>query len=116
MEILAINGTAIPAPDEVGFEINDISKAERNALGTMIIEKITTKYKFSLKYTVITKQELASLLSLMKTVPFDVTFTDPETMASRTSSFYPGPRSFGLLHVIDGQPRYKDMAVNIIER
>ena len=116
MDILAINGAAIPAPDDVGIEVNDISKAERNALGTMIIETIATKYKFSLKYSVITKEQLAALLALIKTVPFDVTFTDPETDEVRTSSFYPGTRSFGLLNIVNGVRCYKDMSVNIIER
>lgn len=116
MEIFSINGTAIPAPDDVGFEANDISKAERNSLGTMIIEKITTKYKFSLKYSILGEDDLSLLLNLMDTVPFDVEYSDPKTKQRKTGSFYPGTRSFSLLHILDGKPRYKDMSVNIIER
>ena len=46
--MIKINGVAMPAPSEYSVSIMDISKAERNAAGTMIIERIATKRKIEL--------------------------------------------------------------------
>ena len=38
MSLIIIDGVEIPAPSEYSVGIQDISKAERNANGTMIID------------------------------------------------------------------------------
>jgi hypothetical protein len=116
LALITISGIAIPTPTEYEIGVMDISKAERNANGTMIIERITTKKKISIKYAVLWGHELASILKAITPTFYDVTYLDPVTNTYRTSSFYCGDRNMGMIHIYDGEPRYKDLAFDLIER
>jgi hypothetical protein len=116
MALVSIGGVALPTPTEFQVGIMDISKAERNANGNMIIERIATKRKLFLTYSYLTSSELA--LILQKTAPayYNVTYVDPQTNSVKTGSFYAGDRTAGMVDYINGVPRYKDFTVNLIER
>lgn len=116
MGIIQINGADIPAPSSLTVGIMDISKAERNARGTMIIERIATKRKLELSWNLLSKEELANLLSKVSPVFFDVTYTDPETGQLRIGTFYCGDRSVGMLDYNQGNIRWKDIKFSLIER
>ena len=45
MALITISGVALPTPSEFQVGYQDISKAERNANGTMIIERVAVKRK-----------------------------------------------------------------------
>ena len=45
MALISVSGVALPTPSEFQVGYMDGQKAERNANGTMIIEKIATKEK-----------------------------------------------------------------------
>jgi hypothetical protein len=114
--MIEINGVEIPSPSEFNIGIQDISKSERNASGTMIMEIITTKRKLELSYKYLTKDQLASLLSAINSAFFTVTYTDPEDNAEKTITCYKGDRTCGVLDFQNSIPRYKDVKVNFIER
>ncbi|MFD1953741.1 DUF6711 family protein [Paenibacillus thailandensis] len=116
MALIEIDGKTLPSPSDINFGIQDISKAERNANGTMIIERIATKRKIELSWTYLSPTQLAQVLSAVKPVFFDVTYTDPETNAERTATFYCGDRSVGVMDFINGNLRYKSIKFSLIER
>jgi len=114
--LIKINGVEIPAPSEYSVGIQDISKAERNANGTMIIERVATKRKIELSWKYLSKEQLAQVLTAVSNVFFQVTFIDPQDNATRTGTFYCGDRKAGMLDYKNGVPRYKDVQFNLIER
>jgi hypothetical protein len=116
MALLKISGVALPTPTEYSIGKMDISKAERNANGTMLIERITTKTKISVSYKFVTAEQLSTILTLLQPVFWDVTYTNPVTNTLVTSSFYVGDRNMGIVDYIMDVPRYKDLSFELIER
>lgn len=116
MSLIKISGVNIPTPSEYSVSIMDLSKAERNAKGTMIIERIATKRKIELSWKHLSKEQLAQVLNLVAPVFFQVTYVDPQTGGTRTGTFYCGDRKAGMLDFRNGVPRYKDVQFNLIER
>lgn len=116
MALIKINGVDMPSPSGMLFGIQDISKAERNARGTMIIERIATKRKIDLEWSYLTPAQLSTLLVAVSPVFFTVTYTDPQTNSLRTGTFYSGDRNAGVMDYINGNLRYKDVKFSVIER
>lgn len=116
MSLIIIDGVEIPAPSEYSVGIQDISKAERNANGTMIIERVATKRKIELSWKYLDKDQLAQVLNAVSPVFFQVTFIDPQDNVTRTGTFYCGDRKAGMIDYKNGVPRYKDVQFNLIER
>lgn len=116
MTVIKINGVELPTPSELQIGIMDLSKAERNARGTMIIERVATKRKLELSYAFLNKDELSQVLNAVSPVFFSVTYQDPLTSGSRTGTFYCGDRNVGLIDFRKGIPRYKDIKFDLIER
>jgi hypothetical protein len=116
MALVSIGGVALPTPTEFQVGIMDISKAERNANGNMIIERIATKRKLFFTYSYITRTELSLILQKIAPAYYSVAYLDPQTNAFKTGSFYCGDRNVGMVDYIDGQARYKEFTFNLIER
>ncbi|WP_142414385.1 DUF6711 family protein [Hathewaya massiliensis] len=114
--MISINGVELPAPTDFQVGIMDISKAERNARGSMIIERIATKRKLELALKNLSKEEVSKILKLVSPVFFNVTYVDPQDNSTRTGVFYCGDRNIGMLGFINGQIYYKDVKFNLIER
>ena len=114
--MLKINGAVIPAPSDFIVGIMDISKAERNAAGTMVIDRIATKRKLELSWKYLSKEDVSRVLTLVSPVFFEVEYPDPQTNTKRTGVFYCGDRSIGTLDYKNGVIRYKDIKFNLIER
>lgn len=116
MAIISINGVAMPTPTDFQVGVMDISKAQRNANGNMIIERIATKKKLFLTYAYLERADLKTILNAIAPTFYNVQYMDPELNAMRTGSFYCGDRNVGMVDYIDGIPRYKDLSFNLIER
>lgn len=114
--MIKIDGVDIPTPTDLVVGIMDISKAERNAAGTMLIDRIATKRKLELSWKFITKEDLSRVFRAVSDVFFQVTYIDPEENAIKTGSFYAGDRKAGALDYRNGNIRYKDVSVSLIER
>jgi hypothetical protein len=114
--LLTIGGEPMPTPSEMNISYMDLSKAERNANGLMIIERITTKRKLEIKYTYLNSADLSKLLNAVSPTFYNVTFLDVKTGTYQTASMYCGDRSVGWLDYIDDIPRYKDLSFDLIER
>lgn len=105
----------LATPSSLSIGIMDISKAERNADGKMLIDRITTKQKLELEYEYLSRETLATVLTAVSYVKFSVKYTDPQTNTVRTGLFYCGDRSTGLLDFVNGVARYKSVKFNLIE-
>jgi hypothetical protein len=114
--LVSINGVALPTPTEFQVGTFDISKAQRNANGNMIIERITTKKKLFLTYAYLSREDLKTILNLVAPTFYNVQYVDPDLNAMRTGSFYSGDRNVGMVDYVDGIARYKDLSFNLIER
>jgi hypothetical protein len=116
MALISINGVALPTPSEFQVGIMDISKAERNANGNMIIERITTKRKLTIQYTYLSSTDASTVLNSIAPTYYNVTYLDPQTKSMKTGSFYCGDRTLGMIDYINGVPRYRDINFSLIER
>ncbi|MCG7406786.1 hypothetical protein MH117_05090 [Paenibacillus sp. ACRRX] len=106
----------IPTPSDFQVGIQDISKAERNARGSMIIERIATKRKLEIGWRYLTDQQLKQLLNAVSPVFFQVDYPDPQTGGQRQGTFYAGDRTVGAMDYIDSKIRWKEIKFNVIER
>jgi hypothetical protein len=116
LALITIGGVAIPTPTEYTIGVMDISKAERNANGNMIIERITTKRKISISYAFLTASSLKTILTAISPTFYNVTYLDPVNNTFVTSSFYAGDRNMGMIDFQDGVARYKDVSFDLVER
>lgn len=114
--MIKIDGVDIPTPSDYLVGIMDISKAERNAAGTMVIDRVATKRKLELKWNYLTKENLSALLRALEPVFFTVEYLDPQDNEVKTGTFYAGDRRAGALDYRNGNIRYKDISVNLVER
>lgn len=114
--MIKIDGVTIPSPTEFTVGIQDISKAERNARGTMIMEIIATKRRIDLTWNHLTRQEYQQLLTLVSPTFFLVEYPDPQTGNMRTGTFYVGDRTIGGMVFIDGEMKWRDCKFPLIER
>lgn len=114
--MIKINGVALPTPSDYIVSIMDISKAERNAAGTMVIDRIATKRKIELAWKYLEKTELSNVLNLVSPVFFTVEYLDPQDNGWKTGTFYCGDRTIGALDYRGGNIRWKDIKFSLIER
>jgi hypothetical protein len=116
MALIQINGVDITTPTSYTVGIMDISKAQRNAAGTMFINRIATKRKLTLSWQFLYADELATILQLVSDVFFDVTYVDPQTNSIVTKTFYCGDRSVTAVDYINGVMRWRDVKFDLIEQ
>lgn len=115
MALLTVGGVALPTPNEFSVGVMDISKAERNASGKMIIERIAVKRKLFITYGYLTQGDAAKVLRAVAPTYYTVTYYDPQDGQMKSGSFYCGDRQIGFIDYQNGIPRYKDFTFNLIE-
>jgi hypothetical protein len=116
MAMITINGVDLPTPTALQVGIFDISKAERNANGRMVIERITTKRKLFFTYSFLTEIEASAVLNAVSPTLYDVTYIDPQTKNVKSGTFYTGDRNIGFVDYQNGVARYQDLTFNLIEQ
>ncbi|CEG26015.1 DUF6711 family protein [Bacillus sp. B-jedd] len=116
MALISISGVNLPTPSEYDVGIMDLSKAERNAKGTMIIERIATKRKIELGWSFLTGDEYSRILNLVDPVFFPVTYFDPKANGMRTGTFYAGDRQAPMMIFKNGKADWKDIQFSLIEK
>lgn len=115
MALLIIGGSTMPTPSEFSVQISDLSRAERTANGTLSIDRVATKRKLEIGYRYMSRTDLGALLAVVDPETFEVEYMDPKTNAMRTSTFYCGDRSVGMMDFVGGVPRYKDVRFSLVE-
>ncbi|MGO4185214.1 DUF6711 family protein [Paenibacillus sp. TAF43_2] len=116
MALLKINGVDLPTPSSVIWAIEPIDKADRNARGDLIKERINIKRKLELSWAYLPADDLARLLTAILANFISVTYLDPQLNAKRTASFYASPPSIEAIDYINDVIRYKNIKFNIIEK
>jgi hypothetical protein len=113
--LIKINSVTIPTPSNYQVGIQDISKAERNANGKMIKERIATKIKLELSWSYLSATEVSSLLQKVSGESFAVEYPNPQTGTLETGTFYSGDRTSSAIDYQGGVMRWKDLKMNFIE-
>lgn len=113
--MISIDSVQISTPSNFTAGVLDITKAERNANGTLIIEIIATKRKLELKYNYLSNSDLSTLFNAISPTTFTVDYPDPVTGAERSGTFYKGDRKSGMIIYESGVPKWKDITFNLIE-
>jgi len=116
MALLSINGVEVLAPTSYSVGIQEISKAERNANGLMIKDRIATKVKLEFSWDVIEPNELTKILTLLDNNFFTVTYLDPKANSYLTKTFYAGDKSMDGMLFKDGVMTWKGFKFNVVER
>ncbi|WP_352420727.1 DUF6711 family protein [Proteiniborus sp.] len=114
--MLKIDGVEMPAPVKYDVGIMDLSKAERNALGDMVIDRIATKRKIELDLTGLSNEEISKVLKAVSPVFFEVEYFDPQENRLQTGTFYSGDRNAKGLRYEQGKLLWKGLSFNIIEQ
>ncbi len=116
MALITVAGVELPTPTGFQVGIMDISKAERNSLGKMIIERVATKRKLFLTYSFLTEYQAALILRTIAPTFYNVTYLDPQDKTMKSGSFYCGDRNITMIDYVDGVPRYQEFNFDLIER
>lgn len=114
--MIKINGVELSPPSGYTAAIQDISQADRNANGTIIIERIATKRKLSLSWGVLSGSELSTILNLVSGVFFSVEYVDPQDGEIKSGTFYCGDRTCEAITYKNSQAYWKNAKFDIIER
>lgn len=116
MTLISVRGVVLPTPTEYDVGIMDLSKAERNVKGQMIIERIATKRKIEVGWSYLTGSQYSQILNLVDPVFFSVTYFDPKSNGMVTGTFYSGDRVAPMMRFQNGVANWKDVKFSLIER
>ena len=118
MALLTINGVAQKTPKNFSISISDIDgETTRNALGTMIRDRIATKVKLELEFPPLTQSEVSALLNATSNVFFNVTYQDPKA-GMVTKEMYVGDRTIPMYRFGNGTTDliWEGLKMNFVER
>lgn len=115
MALLNIGGVNMPTPTELTVSVQDISKADRNANGSMVLERIATKQKLACKWSCISDLDLSKILLAISPTTYNITYVDPVTNSWVTKNMYCGDRSAAYINFQNNTALYKDFSVDFIE-
>ena len=119
MALLKIENIDLPAPDVLQPGIQDLDSEDgtgRNQSGTMFRDRIAIKRTVHCEWGVLTKQEMAGLLSAMSPASFQLTYPDPQEGALKTITAYVGDRQPAACAVIsDTDWMWTGLSVDFVE-
>lgn len=114
---LSIKGTFIdPQPSKLQIDIMDLSFAERNSQGDMLIDRKAVKRKLEIEWNQLKNSEISAILQLVQDVFFQATYPDPFTGAMATKTFYVGDRTMPIYNYNNGTPLWSGLKFSLIEQ
>jgi hypothetical protein len=116
MALVNIGGVDLPAPASYNVTITDITKNDRNAAGTMIIERIATKRAIQLGWNYLSGDDYSNVLNAVTNVFFTVTYFDPQNNTNQTGTFYCSDRQAGMIQFTNGVPSWSNVQFTLTER
>lgn len=115
--MIKVNGISIKTPKKLAVGIYDVSKnADRNAQGTILIDRVAVKRKLEMEWGALTNAEIAPILSAVTAVFFSVTYPDPQTSGNKTITCYVGDRTIPMYRMIGTTPMWEGLKMNFIEQ
>lgn len=119
MALLKINGTALPVPTVLQPGIKDLDSengAGRNQQGDMFRDRVAVKRTVHCEWGILSKTEMAALLTAMSPAEFRLTYPDPQEGALKTIRAYVGDRTPAMCSVIsDTDWNWIGLAVDFTE-
>ena len=114
MFTLAFNNEAFPAPTEYGLGKEPIGKFERNANGGLVGDLTAVKLRITAAWDMLSGADYARLLGYASDCFVAVTYTDPEGAAT-VCDMYVRLHDGGLC-LVDAEPRWQNVSVELAER
>lgn len=114
--IKKINNTIIATPDDFTISHFNITKANRTADGTMVMDLVARKLKFSIKYDYIQEEDLELILSLISSDDLFFTLTYIKNNIEYTKTVYVGEIKYLEGITQTGQEVWKNLEFNLIEQ
>lgn len=114
--MLRADGVDLPTPSDYTVDFEELSKAERNALGTMVKDVIAYKYKLNCVWKSLTQEEMTKLMNVKRKNSFTLDFISLDTGEKVTGYFYAGTPSASAMKFENGKvDRWLDVKMNFIE-
>jgi hypothetical protein len=95
MALLKVGNIDLPAPIVLQPGIQDLDSEDgtgRNQAGTMFRDRVAIKRTVHCEWGILTKKEMADLLSAVSAPSFSLTYPDPQAGALKTITAYVGDR------------------------
>lgn len=119
MALLKINTVDLPAPTVLQPGIQDLDSEDgtgRNQNGTMFRDRIAVKRTVHCEWGVLSRAEMAALLSAMSSASFSLTYPDPQAGEIKTITAYVGNRVPAICSVIsDTEWMWTGLSVDFVE-
>lgn len=118
MDILKINGVAIPAPEKCQVDISDQDlNSDTDANAELHRNRVAVKRKISNEWGPLTWPEVSKILTAIKDVFFDVTYPDPQTGNFETKRMYVGDRTAPVLVIEnDDSITWEGLTADFVEK
>lgn len=117
--MIKLDNTIIKSPKTNNFKIQrfNITKGGRTADGTMQLELVTKKRKFFFTYTVISGDDLQTILDIIDSdkIFFTIEYQDT-TGITRTATVYRGAEVSQDQWVREGNGHWRNVTFNLIEQ
>ena len=119
MALLRIGSTDLPMPTICQPGIQDLdseSGTGRSQTGDMFRDRIAVKRSVHCEWGILSKSEMAALLTAMSPASFDLTYPDPQDGALKTINAYVGDRTPAIVQVIsDTDWAWAGLSVDFVE-
>jgi hypothetical protein len=115
-EVFRIAGVKIKTPSEVKIGRFDITKAERNAAGKMVMDIIATKRRVDCTWALIADSDLQTILNAITANKPFFALEYPEVGGQNTMICYSGDINTGLWHTKNGVRYWQDVSIPFIEQ
>lgn len=114
--VLYMDSAYVKTPQKLSVGIYDVAaKADRNAAGEILIDRVATKRKIECEWGPLTNAEVSTLLSAVTAVFFTVKYPDPLTAGEKTITCYVGDRT-APIYKDAGTPLWEGLKMNLIEK
>lgn len=114
---MLIDGIQVRTPTSLKVSPFQITKAERNAAGDMVMDIIADKRRLDVEYALIKDTEMKQILDLLGTGPFHaVTYPDPQNGEEHTVTVYRGDIGTQVGQQIAGTRYWQDVSLALIQR
>ena len=118
MALLKIGSTNLPAPTvlQPGIQDLDSDGTGRSQAGVMFRDRVTVKRAIHCEWGVLSRQEMATLLTAMSSPSFSLTYPDPQDGNLKTITAYVGDRVPAVCQVIsDTDWLWTGLSVDFVE-
>lgn len=119
MALLKINNTDLPAPTVLQPGIQDLDSEDgtgRNQTGTMFRDRVAVKRTVHCEWGILSKTEMAALLSAMSPASFKLRYPDPQEGDFKEVTAYVGNRVPAMCSVIsDTDWMWTGLSVDFVE-